>query len=36
MSEYFSEPKSSGGRVNVELDISNYAKKSRFKKCCRC
>ena len=24
MSEYFSEPKSSGGRVKVELDLSNY------------
>ena len=27
MSEYFSEPKSSGGRVKVELDLSNYATK---------
>ena len=26
MSEYFPELKSSGGRVNVELDLSNYAK----------
>ena len=25
MSEYFSEPKSSGGRVKVELYLSNYA-----------
>ena len=25
MSEYFPEPKSSGGRVKVELDLSNYA-----------
>ena len=25
MSEYFLEPKSSGGRVKVELDLSNYA-----------
>ena len=24
MSEYFPEPKSSGGRVKVELDLSNY------------
>ena len=36
MSGYFSEPKPSGGRVKVELDLSNYAKKSRFKKCNRC
>ena len=27
MSEYFPEPKSSGGRVKVELDLSNYATK---------
>ena len=25
MSEYFPEPKSFGGRVKVELDLSNYA-----------
>ena len=25
MSEYFSEPKSLGGRVKVELDLSNFA-----------
>ena len=25
MSEYFPEPKSSGGRVKAELDLSNYA-----------
>ena len=25
MSEYFPEPKSSEGRVKVELDLSNYA-----------
>ena len=36
MSEYFPEPKPSGGRVKVELALSNYAKKSRFKKCDRC
>ena len=24
MSEYFLEPKPSGGRVDVELDLSNY------------
>ena len=27
MSEYFPEPTSSGGRVKVELDLSNYATK---------
>ena len=27
MSEYFEEPKSSGGRVKVEVDLSNYATK---------
>ena len=26
MSEYFPDPKSSGGRLKVELDLSNYAK----------
>ena len=31
MSEYFPEPKSSGGRVKIELDISNYATKSDLK-----
>ena len=25
MSEFFPEPNSSGGRVKVELDLSNYA-----------
>ena len=25
MSEYFPEPKSAGGKVKVELDLSNYA-----------
>ena len=25
MNEYFPEPKSSGGRVKVELDLSSYA-----------
>ena len=29
--EYFSEPKSSGGRVKVELDLSNYATKADLK-----
>ena len=28
MSEYFSEPTISGGRVKVELDLSNYATKA--------
>ena len=27
MSEYFPEPKSSGGKVKVELDLFNYATK---------
>ena len=31
MSEYFLKPKSSGGRVKVELDLSNYATKADFK-----
>ena len=31
MSEYFPGPKSSGGRVKVELDLSNYATKADFK-----
>ena len=32
MSEYFPEPKSSGGRVKVQLDLSNYSTKTDFKK----
>ena len=28
MSEYFPEPKSSGGTVKVELDLSNYVTKA--------
>ena len=36
MSEYFPKPKSLGERVKVELDLSKYTKKSRFKKCSRC
>ena len=28
MIEYFPEPKSSGGRVKVKLDLSNYATKA--------
>ena len=31
MSKYFPESKSSGGRVKVELDLSNYATKTDFK-----
>ena len=31
MSEYFTEPKSLGGRVKVELDLFNYATKSELK-----
>ena len=31
MSEYFPEPKSSRGRVKVELDLSNYATKTDLK-----
>ena len=32
MSEYFPEPKSSGERVKVDLDLSNYATKADLKK----
>ena len=31
MSEYFLESKSLGGRVKVELDLSNYATKADLK-----
>ena len=31
MSEYFPEPKSSGEKVKVELDLSNYATKANLK-----
>ena len=31
MSEYFPEPKSLGGRVKVELDLSNYATKTNLR-----
>ena len=31
MSEYFPEPKSLGGKVKVELDLSNYATKTDLK-----
>ena len=30
MTEYFTEPKFLGGRVKVELDLTNYATKSDF------
>ena len=32
MSEYFPKPKSFGGRVRVELDLSNYASKADIKR----
>ena len=32
MSEYFPEPKFSGGKVKVELDLSNYATEADLKK----
>ena len=35
MSECFPESKSSGGRVKVELNLSNYSTKADFKKCSR-
>ena len=31
MSKYFPEPTSSGGKVKVELDLSNYATKAFLK-----
>ena len=31
MGEYFPEPKSSGGRVKIELDLFNYAQKANLK-----
>ena len=31
MSEYFPEPRYSGGRVKVKFDLSNYAIKADFK-----
>ena len=31
MSEFFPEPNCSGGRVKVELDLSNYATKADLK-----
>ena len=36
MSKYFSEPKSSGRRVKVKLDLPNYATKSDLKKSSSC
>ena len=30
--EYFPKPKSLGANVKVELDLSDYAKKNKFKK----
>ena len=32
MSEFFPEPKCLGGRVKVDLDLSNYAAKADLKK----
>ena len=34
--KYFPEPKFLGGRVKVELNLSNYAAKEDLKKCNRC
>ena len=31
MSEYFPKPKSLGGKLKVELDLSNYGKKADLK-----
>ena len=31
MNEYFPEPKALGGRVKIELDLSNYATKANLK-----
>ena len=31
MNEYFPEPKSLGGKVKVQLDLSNYATKADLK-----
>ena len=31
MKEYFPEPKSSGGKGKVEIDLSNYATKADLK-----
>ena len=32
MSAYFPKPKPLGGKVKVELDLSNYAEKAHLKK----
>ena len=36
MSEYFRKPKSAGGKVKVDLDLSNYVTKADLKKSNRC
>ena len=37
MSQYFPKPyEPFGGGINVKADLSNYAKKNRFKKCVTC
>ena len=36
MSEYFPEQKYLERRVEVELDVCNYATKSKFEKCSMC
>ena len=36
MSEYFPEPKSIGGKVKVELDLSYHATKANLKNFNRC
>ena len=33
MSEYLPEPRTLGVQLKVELDLFNYATKTRFKKC---
>ena len=35
MSQYFPKPSSLGANVKIELDLSNFSNKSRFKKCNR-
>ena len=35
MSECFPEPKSSGGKLKIELDLSKYATKADFKNATR-
>ena len=36
MSEYFRKPKSAGGKMKVDLDLSNYVTKADLKKRSRC